>query len=108
MASFALEANYGMSSALMELMQRTPIRAGRGSAIGRALQEKTTIHILDAQTDPDYRLVEARELGGFRTMLGVPLLREGTPIGVFALYAASSGRLPTSRSSWSPPSPTRR
>jgi GAF domain-containing protein len=82
---FRVEANYGMSSALMELMQRTPIRAGRGSAIGRALQEKTTIHILDAQTDPDYRLVEARELGGFHTMLGVPLLREGTPIGVFAL-----------------------
>jgi GAF domain-containing protein len=82
---FRVEANYGMSPGLMQLMQRTPIRAGRGSAIGRALQEKATIHILDAQTDPDYRLVEARELGGFHTMLGVPLLREGTPVGVFAL-----------------------
>ena len=69
----------------MQLMERTPIKAGRGSAIGRVLQEKTTIHILDAQTDPDYQLVEFRKLGDFRTMLGVPLLREGAPIGVFVL-----------------------
>ena len=47
--------------------------------------KKTTIHILDAQTDPDYQLVEVRKLGDFRTMLGVPLLREGAPIGVFVL-----------------------
>src|SRR5262249_2097812 len=82
---FRAQAHFGISSAHMELMERTPIKAGRGRAIGRVLQEKTTIHILDAQSDPDYELVEVRKLGEFRTMLGVPLLREGVPIGVFVL-----------------------
>jgi signal transduction histidine kinase len=43
------------------------------------------VHILDAQNDPDYTLAEAIRIGRFRTMLGVPLMREKTPIGVFGL-----------------------
>ena len=59
--------------------------------------------------DPEYACSKRRELGGFRTVLGVPLLREGVPIGVIALLRdGGRGRSPTSRSSWSPPSPTRR
>jgi signal transduction histidine kinase len=87
--SFRVEGCYGMSPKLIEEVQRRPLRAGRGSAIGRALLERRTIHIDDAQNDPDYELVEARKLGGLRTMLGVPLLREGIPIGVFALARQS-------------------
>jgi two-component system, NtrC family, sensor kinase len=83
--AFVVAGCYGMTPELVAAMEQRPLRAGRGSAIGRALQECATIHILDAETDPDYELVEARKLGAFRTMLGVPLLREGSPIGVFAL-----------------------
>ena len=43
------------------------------------------IHIHDVLSEPDYKMTEAAKLGGIRTMLGVPLLREGTPIGVIAL-----------------------
>jgi two-component system NtrC family sensor kinase len=50
--SFRQEATYGVSPALKEYMERTPLEAGRGSAIGRALLERGPIHILDAQTDP--------------------------------------------------------
>jgi hypothetical protein len=66
-------------------VERTPYKAGRGSVIGRVLLERAPIHILDAQTDAEYQLSEHQKLGGFHTLLGVPLLREGAPIGVFVL-----------------------
>ena len=53
--------------------------------IGRTLLEGKIVHIPDVLADPEYTYVEAQKLGGYRTMLGVPLLREGTPIGVLAL-----------------------
>ena len=47
--------------------------------IGRALLERAPVHILDALADPEYKLTKAQKLGGYRTVLGVPLLREGDP-----------------------------
>jgi GAF domain-containing protein len=82
--SFRQEASYGVSPALKEYMDRTPIKAGRESAGGRALLERTTIHIPDARTDPDYKLASP-QIGGFHTLVGVPFMREGTPIGVLVL-----------------------
>ena len=87
--TFGVEGNYGFSPALTDYMERTPLKPGRGSAIGRALLERATVHILDVETDPDYQLAEAQKLGGMHTMLSVPLMREGTPIGVFALARRS-------------------
>src|SRR5271166_359844 len=77
-------ANYRVSTELKEELERTPFKAGRESVIGRALLERAAVHILDAQTDPEYKMA-ARKIGGLRTMLGVPLLRGGTPIGVIAM-----------------------
>ena len=82
--SFRHTASYGASPALKEYMERTSIKAGRGSAGGRALLERAPIHIPDAQTDPDYQLASPT-IGGFHTLVGVPLMREGTPIGVLVL-----------------------
>src|SRR5262249_12917382 len=86
--SFWQGATYGLPRALKEYLERTPIKAGRGSATARALLERVSIHVLDAQIDPDYELASAK-LGGFHTIVAVPLLREGTPIGVFALARRS-------------------
>src|SRR5262249_6512535 len=82
--SFRHEATYGVSPALKEYMDRTPIKAGRGSAGGRALLERAAIHIPDARTDPDYQLASP-QIGGFHTLIAAPLMREGTPIGVLVL-----------------------
>ena len=53
--------------------------------MGRVLLEGRVVHIPDVKADPEYALVEAQKLGGYRTTLGVPMLREGVPIGVLAL-----------------------
>ena len=57
--------------------------AGRSPA--RALLEGKVIHVADVLADPDYTFAEAQKLGDFRTILGVPMLREGMPIGVLVL-----------------------
>jgi signal transduction histidine kinase/putative methionine-R-sulfoxide reductase with GAF domain len=61
------------------------IRPGTGSVVGRAALEARTVQILDAWTDPLYEAKEDARVGGVRTMIGVPLLREGSPIGVIGL-----------------------
>jgi len=81
---FQVQANFGWSPALKEYMDRTPIKAGRESAGGRALLECTAIHIPDARTDPDYQLASP-QIGDFHTLVAAPLMREGTPIGVLVL-----------------------
>ena len=62
-----------------------PIPAGRGSVVGRTVMQGGIIHIPDVQADPEYKMTGAVTLGGIHTSLGVPLLREGTPIGVIIL-----------------------
>jgi two-component system NtrC family sensor kinase len=86
---FRAEATYGFSQALRDSVERTPWKAGRESAIGRVLLERAPIHILDAGTDPEYRMVEMQKIGGYHSILGVPLLREGMPTGVVVLARRS-------------------
>ena len=78
-------ANYGHSPELQAYMDSHPIPAGRGSVVGRVIMDGRIIHIHDVLSEPNYKMTEAAKLGGIRTMLGVPLLREGTPIGVIVL-----------------------
>jgi GAF domain-containing protein len=76
---------YGFSAEFMDYTKSIPIVPERGSALGRALLEGKVVHIPDVKADPAYTFVEAQRLGDFRTVLGVPMLREGVPIGVLAL-----------------------
>jgi signal transduction histidine kinase len=77
---------YGFSAEFIEYARTIPVVPESGSAHGRALLEGQIIHIPDAQADPNYTWAEvAKTLGGYRTILGVPLLREGIPIGVMSL-----------------------
>jgi GAF domain-containing protein/CheY-like chemotaxis protein len=77
--------SYGFSPEFMGLVKDLPVKLERGTINGRVLLEGRTIHIADVQADPDFTFVEAQRLGGFRTALGVPMLREGVPIGLLAL-----------------------
>jgi two-component system, NtrC family, sensor kinase len=76
---------YGFSPEFQEYVKDIPIEAERGSASGRALLEGRVVHIPDAKADPEYTLTEGQRLGGYRTVLAIPMLREGVPIGVMNL-----------------------
>ena len=78
-------ATYGFSDDFTKYVSTVPVIPERGTATGRALLEGKVVHIPDVQADPEYTFVEAQKLGDFRTILSVPMLREGTPIGVLAL-----------------------
>jgi two-component system NtrC family sensor kinase len=78
-------ASHGFTPEFKEFMKRTPIVASRATITGRAWLEGRTVHIPDVKADPEYTFTEGQRIGDFRTMLGVPLLREGQPIGVIVL-----------------------
>ncbi len=70
-------------------MNTIAIEPGRGTTVGRVLLERKSVHIHDIQADPDYKLSGLVALGGTRTMLGIPMLREGDPIGVLVLVQSA-------------------
>src|SRR5262249_32839597 len=78
--AFYRAATHGFSAEFMERVRNLPVQLDRTSASGRALIEGRIVHIPDVLADADYTFDEALKLGGFRTALGVPMLREGVPV----------------------------
>ena len=79
-SSYRMAACCGFSPEYRQYIELRPLLPGKETLIGRTALEGRTVHILDALDDPDYKWSEAQKLGGFRTMLGVPLQREGFPL----------------------------
>src|SRR3984893_12233197 len=77
--------SYGLPPELSEYLKSIPLELGRGSVVGRTQLEGKTVHVRDVLADPEYTALEFQRRAGFRTVLGVPLLRGGSPIGVIVL-----------------------
>ena len=79
-------AMYGFSPEFKQYMTEHPvIPRGKGSVVGRTVMSGETVQIADVMADPDYQNRDMIRIGNVRTLLGVPLLREGTPTGVLVL-----------------------
>ena len=87
-ATFYLAASHGHTDAWKTSMQQEGLEAGRESITGRVLLEGKTVQIHDVQADPEYTISGTLKITDNRTILGVPLLRGGTPIGVIVLGRA--------------------
>ena len=76
---------FGFSPEFIEYVRTIPVKPERGTVTGVALLEGQVVHVPDVRVPRDHIWARAQRLGGFRTMLGVPMLREGVPIGVLGL-----------------------
>jgi GAF domain-containing protein len=88
-SAFYYATSYGFPAAYLEFVKGIPHPVNRGSVIGRTLIEGKAVQISDVLSDAEYAYLESQKKGGYRTMLGVPLLREGIPIGVLLLARSS-------------------
>ena len=78
-------ASYGHLPEYKERVEREPLKPGRAFIAGRVALEGKSVHVIDALLDPSPEVVNRARTGDVRTALGVPLLRQGTPIGVLLL-----------------------
>ena len=101
-----MAASYHQTPQYTEYLKNLIFAPGRSSVVPRVLLEGKSVQIPDVLADPEY-VSELARLGDFRTILGVPLLRDGSPIGL-VLHVLPYFHSPRSRSSWSRTSPTKR
>jgi GAF domain-containing protein len=78
-------ASHGFSSEYLDYMRNRQLAPERGTATGRAALEGKIVHIPDVFKDSEYTWWESQKVGHFRAVLAVPLMREGSPIGVLGL-----------------------
>jgi PAS domain S-box-containing protein len=80
---YQLVAAHGLSDEAREFIRVHPLASDRGTVIGRTAMERRAIHIVDVLKDPDYTYMEGQKIAGYRTILGIPLMRENTLVGLF-------------------------
>jgi two-component system NtrC family sensor kinase len=81
---YCIAARHGYPPELEEYARQHPISPGRNTVTGRVALECRVVHIPDVLADPEYSY-GAQPLGGYRALIGVPLLREGSCIGAIAV-----------------------
>src|SRR5262249_48688193 len=85
-ASYCSAASYGHTPEFNELARGQTYAPGRGGVVGRVLLERKSVQIPDVLADPEYVFPDFARIGGYRTIFGVPLPREGVPIGVLVMH----------------------
>jgi GAF domain-containing protein/anti-sigma regulatory factor (Ser/Thr protein kinase) len=88
-SAYSYAAVFGFPDDAGEYFKNTSFPPGRGSIVGRTLLAGCVVHVHDVEADPEYRMWEVQQRVGGRTLLGVPLTREGTQIGVVMLARRS-------------------
>jgi GAF domain-containing protein len=82
---YPVASRFAFSAEWDALVRDVRFAPGRGTVTGRAALERRAVHVIDIAADPEHSMSEVVTVGGMRTALGVPLLRESEPIGVLYL-----------------------
>ncbi len=78
-------ASYGFADEFKAYLDQHPLAIDRGNIVGRVVLEGTTVQVVDVRSDPEFTSILASQLSDTRTILGVPMLRQGVPVGVLVL-----------------------
>ena len=87
---YMVASNFGQSASHQQAMRQLSIRPGRETCVGRVLVEQRTVHIPDCEANSEYKVPDILRVAGNRAILGVPLVREGLPIGVLAVTRSTA------------------
>src|SRR5262249_4988666 len=87
---YTVAANFGQSARHEQVMRHLTFRPGRDTCAGRVLLEGCPVHIQDCEADPEYEPPGILNIAGNCAILGVPLLREGNPIGVLTMTRSTA------------------
>ena len=109
--SFRIVATHGAPAEYEDYLRREPVnRPAPGTALARMVRTKQVMHLADVRAAPTYddkMRIATIELAGARTLIGVPLLKDGQVIGALEFTVRKCARSPTSRSNWSRTLPIR-
>ena len=83
--AYPVAATYGLTEKQRDHFAIYPTSPSRELVFGRAVMECRTIHVPDVLADPEYKRPQLQNFVAVRAMLGVPLVRDGVPVGVFTL-----------------------
>ena len=90
-----LVAYHGVAQEASDAMRAAfPMKLARGSISGRAILDHVPVQIPDVPADPDYALKDASRQAGIRSILAVPLLREGQVVGTILVSREETGSFP--------------
>jgi two-component system, NtrC family, sensor kinase len=88
-------AHHSVTPEMIEINRRAyPQPPSRGRVAARAILEKSVVQIPDVNADPNYTLSALAAAGGYRSAIGIPILRDGLPIGSIAVTRAQAGSFP--------------
>ena len=106
--AYRLVACNGFSPEYQEYVRQHPPMAGRGTLVARTALVAAPVHIPDVLANSEYTYREGQRLAGYRAMLGVPLVREGSCIGVMGITRQTPQPFTAKQIELAKPSPTRR
>lgn len=92
---FVPQANYGLSDELVAALRDSHIRLG-DTVVGRCADERHPVQVHDLEQDQHYRLYDLLRAGGFRALIGIPLLRESRVLGALVIRRREAGEFPES------------
>ena len=84
--AYRVVAHLGGPPAYVEFLPRLAIQPGKETVIGKAVLERRTVHVPDVLADEDYWFPELQRVGGYRTLLGVPMMSDDVPIGAIGIW----------------------